>query len=57
MTGNLANRRELLKLGAFGAALGLVPGSSRGASPSPNPARGKAEACIFLWLGGGCGAP
>src|SRR4051794_19505853 len=55
------NRRELLKSAALGAAaLAALPasGTTAGASEPESktarrPARGKAEACIMLWLGGG----
>jgi hypothetical protein len=58
MIGTDATRRELLRFGAMGAALGLLPDSGMGASaPDTKPKRaaprGKAEACIMLWLGGG----
>ena len=45
------NRRDLLKWGAVGALTGAMPRPSRaGGTP---PSSGKADACIFLWLGGG----
>src|SRR4051812_21775749 len=54
MIGTHANRREVLKYGALGAALGTLPGVAKAASGSKRPpARGTAEACIMLWLGGG----
>lgn len=40
-------RRDLLKAGAAASALAL------GAGPANAAPRGKADACIFLWLGGG----
>jgi hypothetical protein len=43
-------RREILRFGALGAVAGVLPGVARAASGG---ARGKAEACIMLWLGGG----
>jgi Protein of unknown function (DUF1501) len=52
MIGKLVNRREVLKYGAAGAALGLLPGSAWSAV-RPKRLSGKAEACIMLWLGGG----
>jgi hypothetical protein len=50
MTPTAPNRREFLKQGALVGAAGLLPGLARAAS---GPSRGKAEACIMLWLGGG----
>src|SRR5947209_8086149 len=55
------NRRELLKSAALGAAAlaslpasGTTTNASEPESKTPRrPARGKAEACIFRWLGGG----
>src|SRR5947209_9428176 len=55
------NRRELLKSAALGAAAlaslpasGTTTNASEPESKTPRrPARGKAEACILLWLGGG----
>ena len=44
------NRRELLRWGALGAAGTAL--SQQGALAAPA-VRGKAEACILLWLGGG----
>ncbi len=41
-------RREFLKAGVSGAVTAALAGSATAASP-----RGRAEACIFLWLGGG----
>jgi hypothetical protein len=56
----MCNRRELLKQAALAAAVGVLPGGVTAAlepPPEPSrprrPARGKAEACIMLWLGGG----
>ncbi len=46
-------RRDLLKLGALGAASAAYPSSLLGADRTPPAPKGKAEACIFLWLGGG----
>src|SRR4029079_16062159 len=52
------SRRRLLKLSA-GAALGAAEAAlpARAAEPvkpaDPAGPRGKADACIFLWLGGG----
>jgi hypothetical protein len=61
MTGAHANRREVLKYGALGAAtaLGALPDRARAGEPASGPktkrgpGRGKAESCIMLWLGGG----
>ena len=49
------NRRELLSRGALAAAMGMLPAVAPAAESEPprRPARGKAEACIMLWLGGG----
>lgn len=44
------NRRDLLKWGALGT-LGAVASSRSWAAPAPT--LGKAESCIFIWLGGG----
>jgi Uncharacterized protein conserved in bacteria len=44
-------RRDLLKTGA--AALGSTVGAGLQAGPVVNLPKGKADACIFLWLGGG----
>lgn len=44
------NRRDFL---ATSAALAAAP--AFGADAKPAPVKGKAEACIFLWLGGGMG--
>ena len=44
------NRRDFL---AASAALAASP--ALGAEPKPAPLKGKAEACIFVWLGGGMG--
>jgi hypothetical protein len=56
----ITNRRDVLKQAALAAALGVLPGGAAAAlepQPEPSrprrPARGKAEACIMLWLGGG----
>ncbi|MFO0960905.1 MAG: DUF1501 domain-containing protein [Isosphaeraceae bacterium] len=43
------SRRDLLKLGALG---GLLPGLALADEPKVR-IRGRAESCIFLWLGGG----
>src|SRR4051794_18194867 len=42
------SRRDLLRAGAGAASLALAPGLARAAAP-----KGKATACIMLWLGGG----
>lgn len=47
MTFPARSRREILRWGALGAASMMVP-EVLAAGP-----KGKAEACIFLWLGGG----
>jgi hypothetical protein len=52
------SRRAVLKQAALGAALGMLPsGTALASGPKPDSprrlARGKAEACIMLWLGGG----
>jgi hypothetical protein len=44
-------RRDVLKIGAAGALAGL-PAAARAAAMPAQP-MGKAEACIFIWLGGG----
>src|SRR5262245_37630811 len=46
----MMNRRDFL---ATSAALAAAPVVAR--EPKPAPPRGKAEACIFVWLGGGMG--
>jgi hypothetical protein len=49
------NRRDFL---AASAALGVTGGLRPplgAADPKPAPVKGKAEACIFVWLGGGMG--
>jgi hypothetical protein len=54
--GNLsANRREFLAASAAAAIAAGAASSSRGADKSPTTLRGKAEHCIFIWLGGGSG--
>ncbi len=45
------HRRNFLKLGLTGAAASFFP--SAFANPTPAPKLGKAEHCIFIWLGGG----
>ncbi len=50
MTGPAPTRRDLFKLGVLGAASAAMPDAL---AAVPKPPRGKAEACIFLWLGGG----
>ena len=52
------NRRAILKYGALGTALAALPGAATVALEPVRDAehrllRGKAEACIMLWLGGG----
>jgi len=44
------DRRELMKWGALGALAAAAPHSARAAAATP---KGKADACILLWLGGG----
>ncbi len=44
------NRRDFL---ATSAALAASPVLAR--EPKPAPPKGKADACIFIWLGGGMG--
>ena len=44
------NRRDLLKWGALGIVVHGAPGRSWA---GPAPTLGKADSCIFLWLGGG----
>src|SRR5688500_12334223 len=46
-------RRDFLSAAAGAAALGAAP--LLGASEAASRPRGKAEHCIFLWLGGGAG--
>ncbi|CAN5758746.1 DUF1501 domain-containing protein [soil metagenome] len=46
-------RRDLLKLGALGAASAACPSVLGALDRSTTMPLGKAEACIFLWLGGG----
>ena len=45
------NRRDCLKLALTGAATSLV--SPAFANPAPAPRTGRAEHCVFFWLGGG----
>ena len=47
------NRRDFLVTSAILGTGGLRPPLA--AEPKPVPVRGKAEACIFIWLGGGMG--
>ncbi|HEX4148452.1 MAG TPA: DUF1501 domain-containing protein, partial [Pirellulales bacterium] len=44
------NRRDFQHALLAGGATALLPGRSASAGSAP---RGRAEACIFLWLGGG----
>ena len=44
------NRRDLMRWGASGALAAAMPAATWA---DPPPRLGKAEACIFLWLGGG----
>ena len=49
------NRREFLSTSvATAASLALAP-AARGAEDAKAPVLGKAEHCIFVWLGGGSG--
>ncbi len=49
MTPHLVSRREFLAAVAATAAMRI-------SSAAPAPPRGKADACIFIWLGGGMAA-
>lgn len=53
MTNSKYTRRELMRGAAGAAALAALP--ARGAEIVSAPVRGKADACIYLWLGGGAG--
>ncbi|HEY5311490.1 MAG TPA: DUF1501 domain-containing protein, partial [Pirellulales bacterium] len=44
------NRREFQQAVLAGGTAALLPRATASAAPAP---RGRAEACIFLWLGGG----
>jgi hypothetical protein len=44
------NRRQFQQALVAGGTAALLPGVANSAAPAP---RGRAEACIFLWLGGG----
>jgi hypothetical protein len=46
------NRRDFL---AASAAIAASPAFARADDAKPAPLKGKAEACIFIWLGGGMG--
>src|SRR5262245_4283590 len=46
------NRRHFLHASAVAALPGLTPAARPAGPPAP---RGKAEHCIFVWLGGGMG--
>lgn len=50
----IPTRRDFLSASAAAASLGVVS-SLRADGPSPEAALGKAEHCIFIWLGGGAG--
>ena len=50
-----ASRREFLAASAAAALTASAAASSRGEEKSPTALRGKAEHCIFIWLGGGSG--
>jgi hypothetical protein len=54
MTDRMLSRRQFLaRTGQAGLAAALAPAAlARAAQPDDKP-RGKADACIFLWLGGG----
>src|SRR4051794_33722037 len=47
------NRRDFLATTAAFAASGRLVSRLPGAEPKPVLVKGKAEACIFIWLGGG----
>src|SRR5687768_12493007 len=47
-------RREFLQATAVATGATMLPGRSNAAS-TPTIPQGKAEHCIFLWLGGGAG--
>lgn len=47
------NRRDFLSRSAALAAVAALPRSFAGPVPLVAPPRGKAEHCIFIWLGGG----
>jgi len=51
------NRRQFLAASAAAAAsCAITPYAARGAAPAtPALIKGKAEHCIFVWLGGGMG--
>ncbi|MFM8274125.1 MAG: DUF1501 domain-containing protein [Gemmata sp.] len=49
------NRRDFLAASALTAAGGLCDPLARAAEPKSPAFKGKAEACIFIWLGGGMG--
>jgi hypothetical protein len=56
MLGNLsASRREFLAASAAAAISAGAVSSTRGAETTETALRGKAEHCIFIWLGGGSG--
>ncbi|HEV3122691.1 MAG TPA: twin-arginine translocation signal domain-containing protein, partial [Isosphaeraceae bacterium] len=46
-----SRRQFLAQCGALGLATAALPASQ--AKAATTPLSGKAEACIFLWLGGG----
>ena len=50
MTSHDPTRRDVLRWGALGAASAMTPGAFAADSRR---SRGEAQACIFLWLGGG----
>jgi hypothetical protein len=50
MHGTGLHRRDWIKAAALGAAATVLPGRSSDAADGP---KGKADACILLWLGGG----
>ena len=47
---NTMSRRDLLAAGAAAASLAGLPSQAMAETESP---RGKADHCIFIWLGGG----
>ncbi len=53
MTFPSPSRRDILRLGRRSAVAAATVLPTARADDRPKPPRGKAEACIFLWLGGG----
>src|SRR6267142_2380014 len=50
-----STRRDFLATSAATAAVVTLAPATRGAEASKSPTLGKAEHCIFVWLGGGAG--